>query len=614
MQQSINRGKLSTKLSTSGDFIVDNLIKNRKKAMDYRDIYKNWLASGALTADEKAELSAISDDLNAQKDRFGAELEFGTAGMRGVLGAGINRMNVHTVARATKGLARYIIGRGEDAMRRGVVVSYDTRRFSTEFAIVSAEVLNSFGIRVYLFENVRPVPVCSFAIRNLNAVAGIMITASHNPKIYNGYKVYGEDGAQMSPEDTAVVVKFIEEEKDYFAPYKKIGITESDIRNADGKTYENITVIGKSLDERYFAAIEKLMLSEDAVKAQRDKMKIVYTPIHGSGYMPVTTMLERMGMPVVTVPEQVNPDPDFSTVRVPNPEEADALSMAVALAKKVNAAVVIGTDPDCDRMGVAVRNDKGEFVLLNGNQTGVLIMDYILRRNRDKGTLPKNAAVVKTIVTTRLANVVAKDYGATVFDVLTGFKFIGEKIKEWEQTHEYTFMFGFEESYGCLSGTHARDKDAVVASMLFAELACFEENEGSSVYDRLQKIYKEYGYFLERAFSFGFTGIDAMDKMNKIMNDIRTSDISSVQGKKVLALSDYLTGVTTKCDGTKEKITLPRSNVLLYTLENDCWMCVRPSGTEPKLKIYLATKEDSFDSAEKDLAAMKDEVVKKFNL
>lgn len=457
-------------------------------------------------------------------------------------------------------------------------------------------------------------PVCSFAIRNLNAVAGIMITASHNPKIYNGYKVYGEDGAQMSPEDTAVVVKFIEEEKDYFAPYKKIGITESDIRNADGKTYENITVIGKSLDERYFAAIEKLMLSEDAVRAQRDKMKIVYTPIHGSGYMPVTTMLERMGMPVVTVPEQVNPDPDFSTVRVPNPEEADALSMAVALAKKVNAAVVIGTDPDCDRMGVAVRNDKGEFVLLNGNQTGVLIMDYILRRNRDKGTLPKNAAVVKTIVTTRLANVVAKDYGATVFDVLTGFKFIGEKIKEWEQTHEYTFMFGFEESYGCLSGTHARDKDAVVASMLFAELACFEENEGSSVYDRLQKIYKEYGYFLERAFSFGFTGIDAMDKMNKIMNDIRTSDISSVQGKKVLALSDYLTGVTTKCDGTKEKITLPKSNVLLYTLENDCWMCVRPSGTEPKLKIYLATKEDSFDSAEKDLAAMKDEVVKKFNL
>lgn len=582
--------------------------------MDYRDIYKNWLASGALAADEKAELSAISDDLNAQKDHFGAELEFGTAGMRGVLGAGINRMNVYTVARATKGLARYIIGRGEDAMRRGVVVSYDTRRFSTEFAIVSAEVLNSFGIRVYLFENVRPVPVCSFAIRNLNAVAGIMITASHNPKIYNGYKVYGEDGAQMSPEDTAVVVKFIEEEKDYFAPYKKIGITESDIRNADGKTYENITVIGKSLDERYFAAIEKLMLSEDAVRAQRDKMKIVYTPIHGSGYMPVTTMLERMGMPVVTVSEQVNPDPDFSTVRVPNPEEADALSMAVALAKKVNAAVVIGTDPDCDRMGVAVRNDKGEFVLLNGNQTGVLIMDYILRRNRDKGTLPKNAAVVKTIVTTRLANVVAKDYGATVFDVLTGFKFIGEKIKEWEQTHEYTFMFGFEESYGCLSGTHARDKDAVVASMLFAELACFEENEGSSVYDRLQKIYKEYGYFLERAFSFGFTGIDAMDKMNKIMNDIRTSDISSVQGKKVLALSDYLTGVTTKCDGTKEKITLPKSNVLLYTLENDCWMCVRPSGTEPKLKIYLATKEDSFDSAEKDLAAMKDEVVKKFNL
>lgn len=582
--------------------------------MDYKDIYKQWLTSDAITPDEKAELALISDDLNAQKERFGAELEFGTAGMRGVLGMGVNRMNVYTVARATRGLAHYIIGRGEDAMRRGVVISYDTRKFSTEFAIISAEVLNSFGIKSYLFENVRPVPVCSFTIRHLNAVAGIMITASHNPKIYNGYKVYGEDGAQMSPEDTAVVVKYIEEEKDYFAPFDKIGLTERDVRNADGKTYENVQIIGKTVDECYFKAIEKLMLSEDAVKAGRDKMKIVYTPIHGSGFMPVTTMLERMGMPVVTVPEQVKPDPEFSTVRVPNPEEADALSMAVALAKKVNASVVIGTDPDCDRIGVAVKDDKGEFVLLNGNQTGVLIMDYILRRNRDKGTLPKNSAVVKTIVTTRLANVVAKDYGTTVFDVLTGFKFIGEKIKEWEQTHEYTFMFGFEESYGCLSGTHARDKDAVVASMLFAELACYEENEGSSVYERLQKIYKEYGYFLERAFSFGFTGIDAMDKMNKIMDDIRKSGVSSVNGKKVLATSDYLSGVTTNCDGTKEKITLPKSNVLLYTLENDCWMCVRPSGTEPKLKIYLATKACSFDVAEKDLAQMKDDVVKKFNL
>lgn len=582
--------------------------------MDYKDIYKQWLSSDALTPDEKAELSAISDDLNAQKERFGAELEFGTAGMRGVIGLGINRMNVYTVARATRGLARYVEGRGEEAMRRGVVISYDTRRFSTEFAIISAEVLNSFGIRVHLFENVRPVPVCSFAIRHLDAVAGIMITASHNPKIYNGYKVYGEDGAQMSPEDTAVVVKYIEEESDYFTKFDKIGLTEKDIRNADGKTFGNVTVIGKSVDECYFKAIEKLMLSDDAVKAQRDKMKIVYTPIHGSGFMPVTTMLERMGMPVVTVSEQVAPDPDFSTVRVPNPEESDALSMAVDLAKKVDASVVIGTDPDCDRMGVAVRNDKGEFVLLNGNQTGVLIMDYILRRNRDKNTLPENAAVVKTIVTTRLANVVAKDYDTTVFDVLTGFKFIGEKIKEWEQSHEYTFMFGFEESYGCLSGTHARDKDAVVASMLFAELACYEANEGGSVYERLQTIYKKYGYFLERAFSFGFTGIDAMDKMNKIMNDIRTSEISEVNGKKVLSVGDYLSGVTTYADGTKEKITLPKSNVLLYTLADDCWMCVRPSGTEPKLKIYLATKETSFEAAEKDLAATKEEVVKLFNL
>ncbi|MDD6360627.1 MAG: phospho-sugar mutase [Christensenellaceae bacterium] len=582
--------------------------------MNYQDIYKKWLGNPALTEDEKAELNDIKDDVNAIKDRFGAELEFGTAGMRGVIGAGTNRMNAYTVARATRGLAKYIISLSSDAVRKGVVIAYDTRRFSTEFAIIAAEVLNSFGIRSYLFENVRPVPVCSFTVRHLGAAAGIMITASHNPKVYNGYKVYGADGAQMSPEDTAVVVGYIEEETDYFAPYRKTGITAGDIRGADGKEFENVTVIGKSVDAVYFNTIEKLMLSPDAVKTSRDKMKIIYTPIHGSGYMPVTTMLERMRIPVETVPEQIAPDPDFSTVRVPNPEEADALSLAVSLAEKENASVVIGTDPDCDRMGVAVRDDEGKFVLLNGNQTGVLLMDYILRRKKDEKTLPENAAVVKTIVSTRLADCVAKDFGVTVFDVLTGFKFIGEKIKEWEENGKYTFVFGFEESYGCLAGTHARDKDAVVASMLFAEMACYEHSVGSSVYDRLKKIYEKHGFYLEKSFSFAFSGIDAMDRMAAVMDDIRKNPPEEVAGRKVLSVSDYLSGVTVFADKSTAPVTLPKSNVLYFALDNDAWICVRPSGTEPKLKIYVATKEKSKDSAERDVSDMKNCIVKRFGL
>ncbi len=589
--------------------------------MDYKDIYNEWLASSVLTTDEKQELIGIKDDDNEIKERFAVSLAFGTAGMRGVLGMGTNRMNGYTVARATSGLAQYVTERGAKDMARGVVISYDTRKYSTEFAIICAKVLNSYGIRAYLFEDVRPVPVCSFAVRYYGAVAGIMITASHNPKIYNGYKVYGEDGAQMSPEDTAVVVKYIEGQKDYFTPYGpkyatngELPFTPANVRGNDGDTYQNVQIIGKALDEAYFAEISKLQLSADAVAATKDKIKIVYTPIHGSGYMPVTTILKRMEIPVVTVAEQEKANSEFPTVRVPNPEEADALTLAVRLADSIGASVVIGTDPDCDRMGVAVRDDKGEFVLLNGNQTGVLLMDYILSRNAQNGTLPSNSAVVKTIVTTKLANRVAAKYGTTTFDVLTGFKYIGEKIKEWEISGEHTFMFGFEESYGCLSGTHARDKDAVVASMLFAEMTCYLANNGSSVYRRLQEIYNEFGYFIEKAFSFVFPGLDGMDKMAEMMDYIRSLRPEVIGGQKVLYVSDYNTGVTYYADGSEEKITLPRTNAVFVGLENDGWLCVRPSGTEPKLKIYLAAAANSAEEATATVHDMKQDATALYRL
>lgn len=580
--------------------------------MDYKVVYNEWLGSDALSNDEKQELIGIKDDDNEIKDRFAVSLAFGTAGMRGVLGMGTNRMNKYTVARATSGLARYIVERGVKDMARGVVISYDTRLFSTEFAIICADVLNSYGIRSYLFEDVRPVPMCSFAVRYYGAVAGIMITASHNPKIYNGYKVYGEDGAQMSPEDTALVVKYIEAQKDYFAPYGpryesygKLPIDAQNIRGNDGYCRQNVNIIGGALDEAYFAEISKLQLSPASVNAMKDKIKIVYTPIHGSGFMPVTTILKRMEIPVVTVSEQEKADPEFPTVKVPNPEEADALTLAVKLADKIDASVVIGTDPDCDRMGVAVRDDNDKFVLLNGNQTGVLLMDYILSRNAQNGTLPSNSAVVKTIVTTKLACRVAKSYDTAVFDVLTGFKFIGEKIKEWEVSGEYSYMFGFEESYGCLSGTHARDKDAVVAAMLFAEMTCYLAGQNSSVYRRLREIYKTYGYFVEKAFSFTFPGLDGMDKMAEMMEYIRALKPAAVGGKKVLYVSDYVTGVTAYADGRQEEILLPKTNAVFVGLENDAWLCVRPSGTEPKLKIYLAAAEDSLKSAETTVENMK---------
>ena len=438
--------------------------------MDYVENYRRWLD----LCDErgKRELESISGDEKEIKERFTLPLAFGTAGMRGTITYGIAKLNVYTVARATKGLADYI--NACNAADRGVVISYDTRNFSYEFAVTTARVLGAQGVRVYLFENVRPVPVCSFAVRDLKAIAGVMITASHNPKEYNGYKVYGEDGAQMSPEATAQVVSYIDK-ADYFGiPTEEITQDREGVKGGNGKKIsEHITVIGKDVDERYYAEVAKLTLSPEAVAAEGPGMKLVYNPLHGSGYVPVTTMLSRMGINVDVVEEQRLDDGDFPTEGMPNPRQPDARALGIKLAEKTGADAVIGTDPDCDRMGVAVRDSEGRFMLLTGNQTGALLMDYILMRRAERGDLPANGAVVKTIVTTRLADKIAAHYGVKSFDVLTGFKFIGEKIKEWASSGEYTVLFGYEESYGYLSGTHSRDKDAVVARVLLQVMGCY---------------------------------------------------------------------------------------------------------------------------------------------
>ena len=577
--------------------------------MSWKEMYAEWRNSKEISAECAAWLDSY--DEKEREDAFYKSLEFGTAGMRGVIAPGTNRMNKFTVRRATKGLADYINSLGADAAKRGVIISYDTRKMSSEFACHAARVLSQNGIKVFLFENVRPVPLCSYAIMHLGCIAGIMITASHNPKVYNGYKVYGEDGAQMSPEATEKVVEYISKTPYFNIAESDIVLDASVINGKDNfKVDANITVIGASLDADYFDTIEKLSLSPNAVKEVGKTLKIVYTPIHGSGYMPVTTILKRMGIPFNVVEEQAKPDTEFSTVKVPNPEEPDALALGVKLADEIKSDIVIGTDPDCDRMGIAVRNDEGKFVLLNGNQIGSLLANYIMLRKKEEGVLPNNGAIVKTIVTTEMARKIADSYKVTTFDVLTGFKFIGEKIAEWEKTGEYTYLFGFEESYGSLVGTHARDKDAVVASMMFAEMACYYASKGTNVYDELQKLFKKYGYFVEKTASVAFGGIDGMATMKRIMIEARERKYTDVAGVKVLSASDLVIGKETFANGDVKDIDLPKTSALKLKLDGGDWVCIRPSGTEPKLKVYVAasasTQQGAIDKAEKYLIFMKD--------
>ena len=559
--------------------------------MDYLSAYRSWCENPALNGEGKTELASIAGDTKEIEYRFGAELEFGTAGMRGIIGYGTNMMNVYTVRRATQGLAEYVKSLGASAMKRGVVISYDTRRKSEEFARASAGVLAANGIAAYVFDDVHPVPMLSYAVRRLGTVAGIMITASHNPKEYNGYKVYGEDGAQMSPEATDVVVGYIEKITDYFS-----------VKEANSSLIKSVP---KSVDKSYYKKISKLTLSKEAVKKVGKSLKLVYTPVHGSGYVPVTTILKKLKINVTVVPEQVKKDTEFSTVEVPNPEFKETLSKGIALAQKIDADVVFGTDPDSDRLGVAIKNDKGEFVALSGNQVGILLLDYILTRLKEENKLPANGVVVKSFVTTGMAKAICEDFGVELVDVPVGFKFIGEKIKEYEQTGEKTFLFGFEESCGYLRGTEgSRDKDAVVASLLCAEMVCYYTYIKQSVYGRLMDIYDKYQYVLDRNVSVKFGGLNAMKEMNAVVDSLKTKKAEKFDIYNVTAVRDYSASVRRCADGTEEPIDIPKTNAVYYELENGSFICVRPSGTEPKLKIYYSVRAKDEDAAEKAFAKL----------
>ncbi len=563
----------------------------------YKSLYNSWLNSGKLTDKEIEQLKSIEDNEKEIEYRFGKELEFGTAGMRGIIGLGTNMMNVHVVKKATQGLSEYIKTLGEDAKKKGVVISYDTRRFSYEFAYATALVLVSNGINAHLFSDVHPVPMLSFAVREMKAVAGVMITASHNPKEYNGYKVYGEDGAQMSVEATKEVVKFIDQISDAM----------SDNILCDERKTKLIKVVPKSVDRKYYKTIKKLCLSKQEVKKIGKKIKLVYTPVHGSGYIPVKTILKKLGILATLVPEQTVKDTEFSTVKVPNPEVKETLTLGIKLADFKSADVVFGTDPDCDRLGVAVRNDKGEFVALSGNQTGVLLLDYVLRRLKESGKLSKKGFVVKSFVSTSLAKLVADDYGVELIETLVGFKFIGEKIKQLDDTGLREYIFGFEESCGYLRGTHCRDKDAVVASMLFAEMICYYNYHGVGIYQRLMEIYDKYGFVFDTNVSTAFSGLNAMKEMNAVVDKMKEIKIDNIAGIKVLATRDYSKAKKTLANGEVEKIDTPLTNAVYYELEGGSFVCIRPSGTEPKLKVYYSLKCDDMQSAQTLFEKVKDE-------
>lgn len=558
--------------------------------MDYMKNYREWLESSFMNAEGKAELASIADNEKDIEYRFGGELEFGTAGMRGVIGYGMNMMNVYTVKRATQGLSEWVKSLGKEAMERGVVISYDTRRKSEEFAKVSAGVLAKNGIKAYLFTDVHPVPMLSYAVRYLKTIAGIMITASHNPKEYNGYKVYGEDGAQMSPEDTAKVVSYI---------------NDTDYLNVEADENSALIIpVPAKLDEDYIAELSKLTLSKEAVEKCGANLKLVYTPVHGSGYVPVTTILKKLGINTTIVEEQTTKDTEFSTVKVPNPEFKETLSMGIELANKINADVVFGTDPDSDRLGVALKNEEGEFVALSGNQVGILLLDYILTRLSEDNAMPKNAAVVKSFVTTGMAKALCDDYGVTLYETPVGFKFIGEKIKQWEKDNKHTYIFGFEESCGYLRGTHARDKDAVVASMLCAEMVCYYAYIGKSVFGRLQEIYAKYGFVLDKNVSIQYSGLNAMKEMNAVVDGLKTLRVEEFAGIKVDAIRDYSAAKRTAADGTVTEMDIPKCNCVYYELAGGSFICVRPSGTEPKLKIYYSLKAKDEAAANAKLAEL----------
>lgn len=564
--------------------------------MDYKKRYEQWLEDEYFDAETKAELEAIKNDDKEIQERFYKDLEFGTGGLRGIIGAGTNRMNKYTVGKSTQGLANYILKQGEEGKQMGVAIAYDSRNMSPEFAEQAALVLNGNGIKAYVFDELRPTPELSFAVRHLGCISGIVVTASHNPKEYNGYKVYWSDGGQVPyPKDEAIITE-VNNIENY-----------SQVKTADRAEAEKAglyNVIGKEIDDEFIKNVKAQSVNANAIKEVADTLKIVYTPLHGTGNKPVRRVLSEMGFKnVFVVPEQEMPDKNFSTIDYPNPEDPKAFTLAMKLAKEKGADIIVGTDPDADRVGVVVKNSEGEYVILTGNMTGVLLADYILSQKKAAGTLPENAALISTIVSTNMTSAIAKAYNVDLYEVLTGFKYIGEKIKEFEQTGSNTYIFGFEESYGCLAGTYARDKDAIVSTMLICEMAAYYKTKGMSLYEGLQEVYKKYGYYKETIKSITLKGIEGVQKIKYIMETLRKEGPTEVAGIKIKEARDYKTSVLTNpIDGTQQKINLPVSDVLYYVLEDDSWFCIRPSGTEPKIKVYFGVNSDTSEEAEAKLA------------
>jgi len=559
--------------------------------MNYKNEYQFWLEDAYFDAETKAELAAIAKDEKEIEDRFYRDLEFGTGGLRGVIGAGTNRMNVYTVRKATQGLANYILS--QNGADKGVAIAYDSRFMSPEFADEAALCLNANGIKTYVFESLRPTPELSFALRKLGCISGIVITASHNPPEYNGYKVYWEDGAQITaPKDKEIITE-VKNVTDYYM----VKTMEKETAVESG-LYQ---VIGKEIDDAYMEELKKQIIHPEVITEMAEDISIVYTPLHGTGNVPVRRVLEELGFKkVYVVKEQEMPDPKFTTLEYPNPEDPKAFTLALELAKEKRADIILATDPDADRLGIyALDSKSGEYIPFTGNMSGMLIADYILRERMATGTMPENPALVKTIVTTNMADVIAKEYKVDLIEVLTGFKFIGEQIKFFEQTGAHNYVFGLEESYGCLAGTHARDKDAVVAVMCLCEVAAWCKKNGKTVWDQMVEMYESYGYFKEDLYTVTLKGIDGSKQIAEIMNKLRSNPPKAFGDLAVISMRDYQCDKVINLETGEESTTgLPKSNVLYFDLTNDSWCCARPSGTEPKIKFYMGVKGSNLKDAE----------------
>ncbi|SLL08969.1 phosphomannomutase [Mycobacteroides abscessus subsp. abscessus] len=570
--------------------------------MVYKEIVEKWTSFAGLEANLKAQLIELQASDKLLEDSFYKHLEFGTGGMRGELGPGINRMNIYTVRKAAEGLGKYIVEQGEEAMNRGVAVAYDSRHQSPEFALEVAKVVGKLGVKSYVFEELRPTPALSFAVRYLNTFAGVVITASHNPPEYNGFKAYGEDGGQLPPEAADTIIKYVNEVDDELT----IEVLEEKELLEQGL----LTYIGADVDAAYVEQLKTIQLNR---LPEAKDLKIVYTPLHGTGNKPVRAGLEAFGFENVTVvKEQELPDSNFSTVKSPNPEEHAAFEIAIRYGKEIDADILLATDPDADRLGVAVKDLSGEYTVLTGNQLGALMLEYLLSEKKDKGILPENGVVIKTIVTSEIGRTVAKAYGIPTIDTLTGFKFIGEKIKEFEETHEHTFLFGYEESYGYLVGDFVRDKDAVQSAIFAAEVAAYYRAKGLTLYEGLLEIFEKYGFYQEGLESLTLKGKDGAEQIAYIMDTFRKAPIKVVNGLNVVAVEDYLT--SQRQEGlTETLIDLPKSNVIKYYLEDGSWFCLRPSGTEPKAKFYFSVNSSSLEESTSKLEALKTGVMKQVN-